>query len=466
MKHTFKSLIKKIIIEQSVSEDYVEISAQDFKDLAKIASYNLNVVSKMKRFGGKKIKVIGDLNLSDAENLNNLGNLAVVVGKLDISDTKVSDLSKLEEVTNFLDISNTPIKKHDNVKAKYVNDYNSLGYKIKLRLERQRKLSDADSRREDNEWSLEVNPDSRMAKLANALFNHLVQIGDLQFFSLDEGEKEKLKNLQTRKSQLEAQYKENQNQEIADEIEEIGSEISELESKNSDVYNLIPSRYTHYGIQQFEVVTEDADVGLFAVGTELEFDNAIKEYWESYIDENGYEGFRSGTLEDFIDTDRIYDEAYDEYDNDIRDNLDSYFDESNRDLSRSQIEEIAKLKKEKDELEVRLDDLEPEDEGHEEITDRIDEIETEISEIEDSPDGEVKEEDIIDKIEQYASDAKDDPIHYINDRGYDITDYVDKDEFIDYLARSDGYGPMNGYDGEYSVEYLNDEDYYIMKLDG
>ena len=134
MKHTFKSLIKKIIIEQSESQEYAEISADEFKDLAKLASYNLNVVSKMKRFGGKKIKVIGNLDLSDAENLNSLGNLAVVVGRLDISDTKVSDLSKLEEVTNTLVISNTPIKKHDNVKAKYVNDYNSLGYKIKLKI--------------------------------------------------------------------------------------------------------------------------------------------------------------------------------------------------------------------------------------------------------------------------------------------------------------------------------------------
>lgn len=464
MKHTFKSLIKKIIVEQSESQEYAEISAEDFKQLAKLASYNLNVVSKMKRFGGKKIKVIGDLDLSDAENLNSLGNLAVVVGRLDISDTKVSDLSKLEEVTNTLNISNTQVRKHDHVKAKYVNDYNSLGYKIKLRLERQRKLSDADSRREDNEWSLELNPDSRMAKLANALFNHLVQIGELQ--SLDKEEKEELKNLQTRQSQIKAQYEENQSQETADEIEEIESEISELESKNADIYNLIPSMYTHYGIQQFEIVTEDADVGLFAVGTELEFDNAIREYWESFIDENNYEGFRRGTLEDFLDTDRIYDEAYDEYDNDIRDNLDSYFDESNRELSRGQVEEITKLKKEKDELEVRLDDLEPQDEAYEEITDRIDEIETEISEIEDSPDGEVKEEDIVEKIEQYASDAKDDPLQYINDRGYDITDYVDKDEFINYLANSDGYGPMNGYDGEYSVEYLDDKDYYIMKLDG
>jgi hypothetical protein len=99
MKHTFKSLIKKIIIEQSESQEYAEISAQEFKDLAKLASYNLNVVSKMKRFGGKKIKVIGDLDLSDVENLNSLGNLAIVVGRFDISGTKVSDLSKLEEVS-------------------------------------------------------------------------------------------------------------------------------------------------------------------------------------------------------------------------------------------------------------------------------------------------------------------------------------------------------------------------------
>lgn len=464
MKHTFKSLIKKIIIEQSESQEYAEISANEFKDLAKLASYNLNVVSKMKRFGGKKIKVIGDLDLSDAENLNSLGNLAVVVGRFNISDTKVSDLSKLEEVTNTLNISNTPIKKHDNVKAKYVNDYNSLGYKIKLRMERQRKLGDADSRRQDGEWDLNVNPDSRMAKLTNALFNHLVKIDELK--SLDKEEKEELENLQARQSQLEAQYEQNENQEIADEIEQIENRVSELQSKNADIYNLIPARHSHYGIQLFEVVTEDADVGLFAVGTELEFDNAIREYWQSFIDDNQYEGFRRGTLEDFLDTDRIYDEAYDEYNNDIRDNLDSYFDESNRELSRGQVEEITKLKKEKDELEVRLDDLEPQDEAYEEITDRISEIDDEIEEIEDSPDGEVKEDDIVEKIEQYASDAKDDPLQYINDRGYDVTDYVDNDEFIDYLANSDGYGPMNGYDGEYDVENLDGEEYYIMKLDG
>jgi hypothetical protein len=464
MKHTFKSLIKKIIIEQSESQEYAEISAQEFKDLAKLASYNLNVVSKMKRFGGKKIKVIGDLDLSDVENLNSLGNLAVVVGRFDISGTKVSDLSKLEEVTNTLVISNTPIKKHDNVKTRYVNDYNSLGYKIRLRMERQRKLGDADSRRQDGEWDLEVNPDSRMAKLTNALFNHLVKSDEIQV--LNNEEEEELKNLEARQSQLEAQYEQNENQEIANEIEEIESRVFDLKSKKVDVYNLIPSRYTHYGIQQFEVVTEDSDVGMFAVGTELEFDNAIREYWENFINENQYEGFRRGTLEDFLDTDRIYDDAYSEYDTDIRDNLDSYFDESNKDLSRSQAEEITKLKKEKDELEVRLDDLEPEDEGHEEITNRIQEIDVEIDEIEDSPDGEVKEEDIEEKIEQYANDAKEDPLQYINDRGYDVTDYVDNDEFIDYLVNSDGYGPMNGYDGEYDVEYLDNQDYYIMKLDG
>ena len=72
----------------------------------------------------------------------------------------------------------------------------------------------------------------------------------------------------------------------------------------------------------------------------------------------------------------------------------------------------------------------------------------------------------MERIEQYASDAKDDPLQYINDRGYDVTDYVDNDKFIDYLANSDGYGPMNGYDGEYDVENLDGEEYYIMKLDG
>ena len=57
-----KKLIKRILQEQS--EEWIDISPEDYYDLLKYVNGNGSLIKKIPQYKGKKINITGDLDLS------------------------------------------------------------------------------------------------------------------------------------------------------------------------------------------------------------------------------------------------------------------------------------------------------------------------------------------------------------------------------------------------------------------
>ena len=49
--------------------------------------------------------------------------------------------------------------------------------------------------------------------------------------------------------------------------------------------------------------------------------------------------------------------------------------------------------------------------------------------------------------------------------GLEFEDYVDKDDYIQGVIDADGYGIVNGYDGNVDEVYVQNELFYVMRID-
>jgi predicted nuclease with TOPRIM domain len=439
-----RSSIIKILREQAQESEFEYSDQDEIATYLKLMSGNLNGLSRLPKFKGKKIIINGDLDLSDYPETKNLGPIVKITGRLDIRDTEIESTEGVE-VTG------------------YVSDYNSKMYRIRRAKENARILAIAQGRRESGEWADLDNPYNTKA---NALFEYLKGRDDLQ--DRPENLQEKIDELEDRKSQLEesqAQLDDSSEEygRLQGQIEAVDVEIQELnDGKFGDVYDLIPDGKL-YGLVLFKSKLPDSDGEEYFLGTRGEVDIAFEDYWENYVDEVGTEGFSQWVIEDNLDMDRLRSEIEDTYENDVRDNPDSYLDENDKELSRSQQEEIQRLETEKDELEVRLSDLDSEDDAYDEINNRIQEIETEIDEINDSPEGEYKEDAIQEKISDTVDYYVDNYKEYLSNMGSDIDDYLDKSALVQYLIDNEDYGQMSSYDNSYDTIRFNEREYYIFR---
>jgi len=429
--------IQRILKEETEGNDIVKVSPDDIYHYAKIMSGNLQGLSKVPAYRGKKLVVVGKLDLSNFKNVKNLGPIIEVTGALDISDTEIASLEG--------------VKTHG-----YVRDFNSKMYRIKIAKIEAEIRAKAQSRRESGEW--DDITDGYNAK-ARALFEYLKGRDDLQ--DRPENLQEKIDELEDRKSQLEqmqAQLDDSSEEyeRLEGQIDAVDSEIDELnEDKYGDVYDLIPEG-SMYGLASFQSKLPESHNEEYFIGTEDEVERAFEDYWDQYVDDVGIEGFNQWLIEDNLDEDRLRSDIEDVYENDIRDNPESYLDESDRELSSSQEEEIQRLEQRKSELEELND-------GNEETIDLISEIESEIEEINDSPEGDFKEEAVQDKIDdtvEYYMRNKDE---FFGNMGYSMKDYLDKDSLVEYLVNNEDYGQMSSYDSSYDTEKFNDVVYYIFR---
>jgi hypothetical protein len=351
--------------------------------------------------------------------------------------------------------------------------------KEKQRLERLREQqrvqqlrNDAQERRDDNEWELD-NYTSREGLRAHALLKYLVENGDVNVLS-----NEDLINIQRTKDDIErlnAEYdaSEDPRVDLLDEIEVLESELEEY-SNYIDVYNIIPSG-TYYDTVEFEVIDSPVDGNRYAVGNEKEMQDSAYDYVDNLIDDIGYEGFNSGFAKGFIDTDAVVDYAEDLYNNDVSDSPESYFDEDQRMLSNAQEENIEILRRRISNIETQVTYLEGlmDGENDDQLQDKIDELneasteyESEIEEIEENPDGDFPDELIEEKVDSLLSDVRYDPESFISEFGLEWNNFIDKDEFIQGVIDADGYGhTINSYDGSADEVYVNDELFYVMRID-
>jgi phage shock protein A len=357
-----------------------------------------------------------------------------------------------------------------------------LAKKERERLERVRqaqilrqKERDAESRREDDEW--ELGPDCPDVGLkAHALLDWLVDTSDVG--ALTNEDRTEIQRLESEIERLNAEYDsaEDADTSILDEISDLEDELNELKEK-IDVYNIVPTG-GHYSLTTFEVINGGLDDREYAVGDEDETQRSCEEYVEQLIDDIGYEGFSAGFASNYIDTDSVVEHARDFFEDDINDSPESYFDEGDRLLSKRQEDEIEILntriertRQTIEQLEGYLEDEEDEDkidelnEKIDELNDLITDYETEIEDINDSPDGDFPQDMIDEKVEERLSDVRYDPESFIKEWGLEMNDFIDKDDFIQGVIDSDGFGGTLGtYDGNADEVDVEGTTYYVIRI--
>jgi hypothetical protein len=345
------------------------------------------------------------------------------------------------------------------------------------RLRQQRILNErreeAQERRIEGEW--ELGPDCPEDGLkAHALLKYLIENGDASIITNED--RNEILRLQNQIDELQSEYdnSEDGRTDLSDEISNLEDEIEEIKDNKIDVYNIVPTG-THYDTTLFEVIDSEVEGNSYAVGTESEMESSSYESIENLIDDIGYEGFNAGFAREHIDVEAVASYAEETYDDDVRNNPDVYFDDSERQLSDAQLEQIGIIKMRISQTKQLISNLEDQyddendevlDEKIEELSDIILEYEDEIQDIESSPEGEFPEDMISEKIEDLVSDVRSDPEWFMNEFGLEWSEYVDKDDFITAVIQADGYGhSMSTYDGNTDEIYVQDELFYVMRID-
>jgi len=345
------------------------------------------------------------------------------------------------------------------------------------RLRKQRVLDqrteESDERRLDNEW--ELNPECPEEGLkAHALLEFLVDNNDVEVLTNED--RVEILRLQNEIERLQSEYdnSEDVRTDLLDDISDLEDEIESVSENKIDVYNIIPNG-THYDTTEFEVINAGLDDRRYAVGNEDEMQSSSYEAVENLIDDIGYEGFSASFARQHIDEDAVADYAEETYDDDVRNNPDVYFDDSERLLSDEQDEKIGILKMRISQTQKLISNFEEQYDGEDdesieekidELTDLIVEYEDEIDEIENSPEGEFPNDLIDDKVQELVSEVRRDPESFMNDFGLDWEHYIDKDEFIQDVIDTDGYGhTINSYDGSADEITIQDQLFYVMRID-
>ena len=347
--------------------------------------------------------------------------------------------------------------------------------RLRIQREKDRKRSEAQERRLNNEWDLSDPNIPEEGLKAHALLDQLNYDNEVEVLSAEDVSR--IREIKNQIEELNVQYDEEEepNTNILNRISELEDELEEYSNK-IDVYNIIPDG-EFYEMTRFEVIDSPVEGNEYAVGTSSEVDESVNEYVEGLIDDIGYEGFSKGFVESHIDEDEVADHARQTYEYDVEQNPESYLDDSDRELSYEQQDKIESLREKNQKLEQIKSNYEDmientEDEGLieklesqiEEIEDLIIENNDEIEEIEENPDGDYNQDAIDEKVESMVRDVRNDPMWYINELGLDVNDFVDRDSFIKDVVDSDGYGIINGYNGSYDEQKVNDEWYYVMRI--
>lgn len=441
----FKRLIK-LLKEQNEDDEYYRMPPDEYRKLMKMAYYQADA-TYIKKFKGKPLYITGNLKLSDMPEMTELGNVAYIDGNLDVSRTKISDISK------------TIVKG-------YVTDWGTPIEKRRIAREEQEKKELALERKESGEWDLD-NPDiDDEGLMANALYQYLVIEGELD--EMDEDTKEEIESLKERIEELVQQGAEldpdsEEREELYNEIDNLQEEIDDLTNDVADVYSIIPKKYGHYEMSMFEVVGHRGKE--YAVGTMAEAEKSAIEYMKQLLDDTRLEGI---DLERYIDEDQVRDEMREHYEDSIRNSPESWFDSDDFQLTEEQeerkeqlenyISEMEDLKSEKenqrDEYEHNSDEYNELDEQIQEIESNIENAQEELDGIE--PDTEPTDEMIEDKVESMVDGEE--PIDYLTNMGADLKYYVDIDEIAEDIADSDGIGIISSYDGEYDEQMVTTSD--------
>jgi len=454
-KQDITKLIQILREQDEVNEpnDEIYIDSEELNRLLPAIDYNLNALSKLRKFKDKKIVINGDLRLRGKE-VKSLGPIIRVNGNLDIVDSGIASIEGVQI-------------------AGRVQDWGSERAKIRERKRVAGLQAEAQMRREDDDWNIENGDPQGLA--AHAVIK-VMEYNDENVRT--EEETEELRGLKERLGNLYYDQEQgNESDELSEQISEIEGRIEEIEEKY-DVYDLVPSRYKFYGnLYRFDLEWGAAKGNEYAAGKEEDAEAAALEYADQYIVENGVRVFNENFWMDHLDEEGILDYFRDFYEDDIRNNTEVYFDDDDFELTTEQearkeqlesyIEEMENLLSETEEEQRNLEDSDSEeyydlDEKIKEIESNIETAQEELDGIE--PDKEPTEDMIERKLDDMLDDVKYDFAAKLDEFGLDIEDWVDKSALAQAYVDSDGYGLMNGYDGSYETEYINEVAYIVMRI--
>lgn len=251
--------------------------------------------------------------------------------------------------------------------------------------------------------------------------------------------------------------------------------------------------YSHYGLELYRNVD---DGKTYAIGDDGEVQDAMREYFENYVDNvGGVEYIDRYLLDDYIELDDYSVEQFAEEEAEYRVedmDEDDVIEEAGYDDKDSFQERIDELQSEIDDMESEKEDLEIElgDLDIEEDEDEMEEIEEKISDLEyEISDKESEKEDLESELESLYETAKEELIekykddiyddvrsegvdYFVDNLGWSLEDAIDSfctfdiDGLEEYLADNEDRGnTLSPYDGNENEEEYDGEWYYIYRVD-
>lgn len=402
---SLKKFFKNYILEQD--DNLVSISPQDYLELLDDVGGIAERISRLKPYRGKGIVITGDLNLSKYKNVGPLTGVVRVMGRLDISHTNVPNLNGITV-------------------DRYISDYGSSMWKVKMQAELNEKLAELDEKRQEGEWAVENGDDD--SERTEALYEYLEQNGEVDMVEDEEG-----------------------------------NEVPE------DKYYIYPSGRATYGYgTQYEWLGGDNgfNPNTYDVYTEEEADDAAKVAVQNMLDDMGMEAFSEWVFEDALDTQSWGSWLEDFYDDIVRNDPENY--DIPLELTQQQMRQVQQLQTTLDSLNKRLENEDLPDDQYEAIELKIEGLEETIQEIKDDPQGgydeSLIENEINDRVNEYEDDIKGFIGHYGYDKNF-IMDFIDTDDIVNTVISSDGYGSiLNSYDGDYDTFNIHGTEYYVMRV--
>ena len=336
-----------------------------------------------------------------------------ILGNIVIDDTEVSNIDSIDYVQGDLDISYTNIEFFD--KSKVSGSFRNWGSemeKIEKRKVLQIKYDKLEKLRNSDAWN--TSNGDILSYQTEALFQHLKSSG------------------------------------VVDEDE--------------DKYFIYPD-YERGFVQHFIWLGSKLFESEWVVIREDKIYEAAYNSLKDTIDEVGYESFSAWVWEDYLDRDEIKRWLYDSYSEMVWDDPESWGIE--KQLSNEQQKMVETFESRMEKLNYRLENEELTDDENTEIEDQISSIEDIIKDIKEDPKGEYDENEIEEAIERLTDEVADDFPDYLKNHGFHssyILNFVDIDEVIDYVIRSDGYGSvLNRYDGSEDQEKVEGTWFYVMR---
>jgi hypothetical protein len=208
----------------------------------------------------------------------------------------------------------------------------------------------------------------------------------------------------------------------------------------------------------------------YSVGDSDEMDEALDSYADDYVGDVGIENFSEYILESCIDKDYLSSYVRDWYEDDVWQNPDVYFNEDDFELTEEQEREKEFIEAEIEKYEGRQENLNSEIEEPDEYTRMYDQIQDHIDSLQERlenivPNTYEPTQDMVDRVvDERIDEATSDPIRFIKNYGLEIKNFVDLDDLAKYLVDSEGYELLNSYDGSVDNVSLDDETYYIMRV--